>query len=553
MGSDATKLTTGPFGEPGDSIGPGFQGHRYRLVAELGTGALGSVYRAEEEATGHRVALRILPLGLAGGPEAAKAVRVMGPLIVDASTTHPTLVRIQEFGEAEKGRPFAAMEFLQGRRLSEILSTGELLEVGTALRWALELGGAVEMLHNLGLVHGALRPCNVMMLEDGRVKLMDVELVGLRDAPAMASAVIATPSAEYRAPEQIRQAPVTEKTDVYSFAVTLYEMLCGVPLFPAASREVVLAAQLTGPPVRMGLRQRAVPVAVQRLVRQALDKEPEPRPCMSDILNQLWPVNTAPLPWKPPAAMVGGTALAASLALLVVWGLVAPRPAALRSLVQWTLLLASEDAPESPPPESSAFVYVTRVAPGAEPAPAMAPSALASAPSQSGALWIQVGAFRNPEAATRLAARLRRHHYRVEESSVSIGEQDTSGGSRSTRVPGRASAADKYDVVVSGGPPAAIAAKLSMKGFSTEPTRDAVVVRPSMSLAKATALSRDLAISGWKVHVRPSNSHAAAAATATTAGETLHRVRLGPYADRAAATPALLELEGKGYKPFITR
>ena len=473
MSSDTNESLTGPttvpFVEPADRapIGLGVLG-RYRIVGELGTGAFGTVYLAEEETTGHRVAIRLLPRGLVGVPHAVEAVQRMIRSVVDASTAHPGLVRVREFGEAEKGRPFVAMEFVEGRRLSEILSEGEPLDIGAALRLSLDLGGAVEALHNKGLIHGALRPCNVMVLDDGRVKLMDVELAGLRDAPAMEGVITATPPAEYLSPEQIRQAPVTEKTDIYAFAVTLYELFCGMPPFQAATSEAVLAKHLTETPVRMSLRRPTVPVVVERIVRRALHKQPEPRPFMTDVLDRLWAeANTPATRWKRTAAVVGGAALTASITVLVAWSMFAPRPSALRSLAQSASLLAAEQAQVNASPTSSAPAAAPRVAPMAEPAtPAVQPSAAVSPAAESRAYWIQVGAFKDPEAAKRLAGRLHQQKYRVEESAA-----------------GAASA------------PAAV----------------------------------------------------------STRGDVLHRVRVGPYADRAAAASALRALEGKGYKPFIAR
>ena len=484
MSSDSHESVTGPTAvpsvEPADRapIGLGVQG-RYRIVGELGTGAFGTVYLAEEETTGHRVAIRLLPRGFVGAPHAVKAVQRMSRSIVDASTAHPGLVRVREFGEAETGRPFVAMEFVEGRRLSEILSEGEPLDIGTALRLSLDLGGAVEALHNRGLIHGALRPRNVVVLKDGRVKLMDVELAGLRDAPAMEGVITAKPPAEYLSPEQICQAPVTEKTDIYAFAVIPYELLCGVPPFRAATSEAVLAKHLTETPVRMSLRRPAVPVAVERIVRRALDKQPEPRPFMPDVLNRLWAeANTPATRWKRTAAVVGGAALAASIAVLVAWSLFAPRPSALRSLAQSAALLAAEQAQMNASPTSSALATAKRVAPMAAPTtPAVQPSATASPAAENRAYWIQVEAFKDPAAAKRLAGRLRQQNYRVEESSAGTDERETVGSAPS----------------------------------------------------------------------------ASAAAAVSTRGDVLHRVRVGPYADRSAATSALKALEGKGYKPFIAR
>ncbi|OLB06846.1 MAG: hypothetical protein AUH14_05070 [Candidatus Rokubacteria bacterium 13_2_20CM_69_15_1] len=362
-----------PLVEPGDRapIGLRVKG-RYRIVRELGAGAFGNVCLAEDETTGHRVAIRLLPRGLAATPHAAEAVQRRGRSVVAASTGHPGLVRVLEFGEAENGRAFVAMELVEGRRLSETLSGCNTLDVDAALRLVLDLGAAVETLHNMGAVHGALRPRNVMVLEDGRVKLMDVELAGLRDAPAMESILAAESPAEYLSPEQIRRAPVTEKTDIYAFGVVLYEMLCGVPPFQAPTREVILAKHLTETPVPIRRRRHGVSASVERLVAQALDKKPEARPLMQDVLNGLWADANGPATrWKRTAAIAGVGALAASLAAIVVWGLFEPRPSTPRQLAQ-----------PSPPPAVKAIPLAAppRAAAPAPPAVALPPAVKATPP-----------------------------------------------------------------------------------------------------------------------------------------------------------------------------
>ena len=360
MSSDAqdgrTRPTAVPLVEPGDRapIGLRVKG-RYRIVRELGAGAFGNVCLAEDETTGHRVAIRLLPRGLAATPHAAEAVQRRGRSVVAASTGHPGLVRVLEFGEAENGRAFVAMELVEGRRLSETLSGCNTLDVDAALRLVLDLGAAVETLHNMGAVHGALRPRNVMVLEDGRVKLMDVELAGLRDAPAMESILAAESPAEYLSPEQIRRAPVTEKTDIYAFGVVLYEMLCGVPPFQAPTREVILAKHLTETPVPIRRRRHGVSASVERLVAQALDKKPEARPLMQDVLNGLWADANGPATrWKRTAAIAGVGALAASLAAIVVWGLFEPRPSTPRQLAQPSPPPAVKAIPLAAPPRAAA-------------------------------------------------------------------------------------------------------------------------------------------------------------------------------------------------------
>jgi len=377
-----------PSIESGDRapIGLRVQG-RYRIVRALGTGAFGSVCLAEDESTGHQVAIRLLPRWLAAPPHAAQAVLRRGRSIIAASAAHPGLVRVHEFGELETGGIFAAMEFVEGRRLSEILSGGEPLDISAAIRLALDLGGSVETLHNMGLVHGALRPCNVLVLEDGRVKLMDLELAGLRDARPTDGALVAKPPAEYLSPEQICRAPVTEKADIYSFAVILYGMLCGVPPFQAETRDAVLEKHLTEPPPPMRPR-RAVPASVESIVTQALDKQPGLRPLMQDVLNGLWSDAHRPTNRRTrTVAIVGGAALAASLVVVVAWSLLALRPSGPRPLAQPAAPPpTSAQAPGSSPPTSSARAAApppaTTTAP-AKPAVAPSPAAKATPPSAS--------------------------------------------------------------------------------------------------------------------------------------------------------------------------
>lgn len=233
---------------------------------------------------------------------------------------------------------------------------------------------------------------------------------------------------------------------------------------------------------------------------------------------------------------------------------------------------APESAPKPPAPGPSALAPATTAAPATtvekqserpkttqpekQPARRTAKASAPSAAAGSGAYWVQVGAFKSPEAAKRLAARLREQKYPVAESSTGAGERRTTGKAPSAP-PASGSASDKYDVFVVGGSPADITVKLTAKGLSTEAARDGVVVRPSLPLRDAIALSKDLAAEGLKVQVRRSGAPASAAAVPAPAenagGEVFHRVRVGPYSDRAAATSARKELEEKGYKPFIAR
>ena len=185
------------------------------------------------------------------------------------------------------------------------------------------------------------------------------------------------------------------------------------------------------------------------------------------------------------------------------------------------------------------------------------PRATATSPAPTaqgqGAYFVQVGAFKSPDTAKRLATRLRELKYNVEEASMG-------GGVRTERAsapaPSASAAGDKYDVYVMGSTAADINAKLGPKGLTSEPSAGGVVVKPSLPLRDAVALSKDLAVDGLKVQVRRSSGGAASAPAAVSTASSvdgLYRVRVGPFDDRATATSTLRELQQRGYTPFIAR
>ena len=184
------------------------------------------------------------------------------------------------------------------------------------------------------------------------------------------------------------------------------------------------------------------------------------------------------------------------------------------------------------------------------------PKATSPAPSMQGqgAYFVQVGAFKNQDTAKRLATRLRELKYNVEDTAASGGAKTTA----SAPAPSGSSAGDKYDVYVMGGTTGDINAKLGPKGLTSEPSAGGVVVKPSLPLRDAVALSKDLAVDGLKVQVRRSSAGVApapagAAASVAPGSDGLYRVRVGPFDDRAAATSTMRELEQRGYTPFIAR
>ena len=333
---------------------------RYRIVAPLNRGTLGEVAVAEDEVTGERVAVRLLPRELS-----AEAIHRNRRSIIAASAAHPAFVRVLDFGEAPDGRSFMVMELAEGQGLNELFTEREPLEIQDGVRLALDVGGAIETLHNLGIAHGGLRPRNVRILPAGRVKLMDLEVAGLRAASALRQLVTDGTPAESLAPEQIRGEPVSDKTDVYAFGLLVYELLCGAPPFSSASRDATLTAQLSAAPPRMRRRRRGIPSRIPAIIGRALHKQPEARPFMSNLLNDLDDAASRPVTsWKRVAAIVGGILVLTSMAIPFMWDVLAPEHDAGRSPAP---TLAPLPSPVPPPP-------VTTSAPTA-PEPAVTPNA----------------------------------------------------------------------------------------------------------------------------------------------------------------------------------
>ena len=239
---------------------------------------------------------------------------------------------------------------------------------------------------------------------------------------------------------------------------------------------------------------------------------------------------------------------------------------------------ASDKAAEKPAEKKDARVAAASsdAKPGAEPKSATATkraatssASTASAPrgGAAGAWWVQVGAFRDESTAKKVAAKLREQNYKVEESVRGVRESAARSAAVDKSAPAASApnpaGADLYDVFVSGLSAAELNTRLSAKGLAAEPSGSSAVIKPSLPLRDAVALSKDLAVEGFKVQVRRAAGAAAAPQPAPRAvarrpepsasGETLYRVRIGAFPDRATAVSTLKELEAKGYKPFIAR
>ncbi len=264
--------------ESGTKLGP------YEILAPIGAGGMGEVYRARDSRLQRDVAMKVLPEQiLEKGGARARFEREARAL---AALNHPGIAAIYAFEEIE-GRAVLTMELVEGEPLNVRMARGPLA-AGEALPLARQIAEALEAAHEKGIVHRDLKPSNIHVTPAGKVKLLDFGLAkafetedsgsfsGATQTPTLTSphtvagTILGTPS--YMAPEQARGKPVDKRADVWAFGVVLYEMLAGQKAFPGETPSDVMVAVLTRDPDWSALPQ-SVPGAVQHLLRRCLTRE----------------------------------------------------------------------------------------------------------------------------------------------------------------------------------------------------------------------------------------------------------------------------------------
>jgi serine/threonine protein kinase len=255
---------------------------RYQVRKKLGAGGMGSVYLADQVSIGRKVALKILHGAYATDEEFIRRFRHEARMA--ASLNHHNIVTVYDFDQGDDGSLFIAMEYVDGRSLSEIIKREGPLDIGRAVRLGSQIAEGVGAAHAVGVIHRDIKPDNIMVVgigEKEEVKLMDFGIARLRDTGAMtrltrSGVLMGTPA--YMAPEQIEGGgDVSERTDIYALGLVLYEMLSGGAPFKASTPGTVLVKQLREMPVPLRKLRPEVPAAVERVVMQALEKKPQSR------------------------------------------------------------------------------------------------------------------------------------------------------------------------------------------------------------------------------------------------------------------------------------
>jgi len=268
----------------------------YRVLEEVGRGGMGVVYKAEDTRLGRLVALKFLPEDLIRHPHSFE--RFQREARMTSALNNPHICVIYEIDEVE-GRPFIAMEFLEGRNLKQLicarpLQNDEIVELG------IQIADALEAAHSRGVIHRDIKPANIFITSQGRAKVLDFGLAKLattREKASVASAGVSETSttadptsdtsitgqevaigtAAYMSPEQARGEQLDPRTDIFSFGTVLYEMATARRAFPGATSAIIFDAILNHEPPPLSRLNFKLPPGLIDIIHRALEKDREIR------------------------------------------------------------------------------------------------------------------------------------------------------------------------------------------------------------------------------------------------------------------------------------
>jgi serine/threonine-protein kinase len=254
----------------------------YKVIRELGRGAMGVVYLAVHPSLGRQLAIKVMARELARDPEFLERFRREGEAA--AKLRHPNIVQVFDFAQRD-GLYFIAMEYLGAATLKDLLLESGQLPVERACAMMDQLLSALALAHSKGIVHRDIKPANVMLTDEGSIALTDFSVAHMKESSKLTQtgAIVGTP--EYMAPEQF-DGVWDARSDVYATGIVFYELLTGLSPFRSATMTEVMRKQLLTVPDPPALVDFTVPQAVSQVVSQSLEKEPEKRFQSADEMRQ---------------------------------------------------------------------------------------------------------------------------------------------------------------------------------------------------------------------------------------------------------------------------
>ena len=300
----------------------------YSVREQIGAGGMGVVYRAHDDQLDRDVALKVLPPGALSDENAR--VRFRREALALARLNHPNVGAVYEFG-SDAGVDFLVMELVSGVTLEAKLNGGALPEK-EVLRLGAQLADGLDAAHSQGVIHRDLKPGNLRLTSDGRLKILDFGLAQWEEKED-AAAVTATLTRNegemsgtlpYMAPEQLRGRRADARTDIYSCGAVLYEMATGKRPFPGVSGPQLVGAILEQPPSRPTAGNRNISPALESIVLKALDKDPERRyQSARELKIDLERLHSGAVPMaakpRPRWGLIGSIAAALVIALIAAY------------------------------------------------------------------------------------------------------------------------------------------------------------------------------------------------------------------------------------------
>ena len=368
-------------------LGPGSRLDQYELLAVLGTGGMGEVYKARDLRLDRLVAVKVITS--ARNLDAESRDRFDREARSLAALSHPNICQIFQYGDAD-GAPYLVMEYLEGETLAQRLRARGTLTLDEVLRHGDQLASALEVAHRAGIVHRDLKPDNIM-LTPGGLKLLDLGIAkrvvsGAGPSPAgttratLTALGVISGTLTYMAPEQMEGQGADARSDIFSFGAVLYEMTTGRRAFEGSSQAAIIASIMTGQPPRASSLNAAVPAELDALLERCLEKRPGHRfQHAAELREALRAIASSPAVDRPRPELVRADArkrkrrrivinFSISISFLLVLAAFIVRQMAQLPVAEVAKQAAAEPIP-APPIGSAAPLAGPQPAPASSPAP----------------------------------------------------------------------------------------------------------------------------------------------------------------------------------------
>ncbi len=254
---------------------------QYEILSPLGAGSMGEVYRARDSRLNRDVAIKVLPELLASDPDRLTRFEIEAKAA--GSLNHPNILSVFQMGMHD-GSPYLVCELLEGKTLAESLRRGPL-PIRQALQYAIQIAHGLSAAHEKGIIHCDLKPENLFITKDSRVKILDFGLAKVIPTKESKGNFISTitrlgvavGTVGYMSPEQVRGLNVDHRTDIFAFGAIFYEMIMGQKSFSKATEADTVSAILNEEPPPISQLAPETPQGVERIIRRCLEKNPEQR------------------------------------------------------------------------------------------------------------------------------------------------------------------------------------------------------------------------------------------------------------------------------------